>query len=248
MDYDTRERRYKDLRIRTLDLSLESGLSHLAGSFSMIELLSTLYDSVLKTEDKFILSKGHACLPYYLLLREKGLNPHISGHPEIDPTNGIYCTTGSLGHGLPIGVGMALALQLRNQNGRVYVLMSDGECQEGTTWESSLIASKFKLKNLTAIIDNNKIQATDWVENVLPLGDLGKKFEAFGWHVRQINGHDFYAIDEALRIEPSQPYMIIANTVKGKGASYMENDPEWHAKKPKPERLEQAYRELRGEK
>lgn len=248
MELEQRTKRCNELRIKTLDLSLETGLSHLAGSFSMIELLTTLYDSILREEDKFILSKGHACLPYYLLLREKGYKPRLSGHPEIDPANGIYCTTGSLGHGLPIGVGMSMARQFKNQQGRIYVMMSDGECQEGTTWESSLIASKYKLRNLTAIVDDNKIQATDFVENILPLGDLRKKFEAFGWYVAEINGHDFNEIDDALAQLPTQPYMIIANTVKGKGVSYIENNPEWHAKKPKPERLAEAYKELRGER
>ncbi len=248
MNFEQRVKRCNELRIKTLDLSLETGLSHLAGSFSMIELLTTLYDHILKEDDKFILSKGHACLPYYLLLRERGYNPHLSGHPEIDPVNGIHCTTGSLGHGLPIGVGMAMARKFRNKDGKIYVMMSDGECQEGTTWESSLIASKYKLDNLTAIIDNNKIQATDWVDNVLPLGDLRKKFESFGWHVSEIDGHNFEEVESALKKSYDQPYMIVANTVKGKGVSYIENNPEWHAKKPKPERLEQAYRELRGEK
>ena len=131
--------RCRNLRIKTLDLALETGLAHLPGSFSIIEMLAVLNDKVLRPEDTFILSKGHACLPYYLLLREKGYNPHLSGHPEIDPANGIPCTTGSLGHGLPMGVGMALARKLMKEPGRTYVMMSDGECQEGTTWESSLI-------------------------------------------------------------------------------------------------------------
>ncbi len=245
MDPDAFSKRCNDLRIKVLDLSLETGLAHIGGSFSMIELLVSLYDDILKEDDKFILSKGHACLPYYLLLREKGYNPHLSGHPEIDIKNGIPCTTGSLGHGLPISVGMAMARKFKDHPGRIYVMMSDGECQEGTTWESSLIASRHKLNNLTAIIDYNKIQATDWVNNVLPLGDLGKKFEAFGWHHIEIDGHNQYEISSALKTETDQPYAIIANTIKGKGVSYMENDPAWHAKKPTPERLQKAYNELR---
>ncbi len=244
-DIEGMERRSRELRKKVLDLSLDSGLAHLAGSFSMIELLVSIYDHILKEEDKFILSKGHACLPYYAILRERGYNPQLHGHPELDPENGIHCTTGSLGHGLPIAVGMAMARKFKKQNGRIYVMMSDGECQEGTTWESSLIASRFKLDNLTAIVDNNKIQATDWVYKILPLGDLRKKFESFGWYVVEINGHDFNEIIPALRETPKTNYMIIANTKKGKGVSYIENNPEWHAKKPTQERLAKAYEELK---
>lgn len=236
--------RSKDIRRKTLDLALETGLGHLGGAFSMIEILISLYDSVLKPEDKLILSKGHACLPYYLMLREKGYNPHISGHPEIDPSNGIYCTTGSLGHGLPIGIGIALARKLKNKQGQVYVLMSDGECQEGTTWESLDIASRFNLNNLTAIVDYNKIQAIDFIEKTRPSFNLHGKFEAFNFHVSEVNGHDIQEIASALQNKTDKPYVVIAHTTKGKGVSYMENNPEWHGKKPTKERLAKAYEEL----
>ena len=155
------EKKAKELRKKTLDLAVEKGEGHLGGSFSEIEILISLYKEVLKDEDKFILSKGHCCYPLYLLLKEKGLNPKTSPHPDIDIENGINCTTGSLGHGLPIGVGMAFARKIQKKSGRIYVLMGDGECQEGTTWESSLIASQHKLTNLTVIIDHNKLQALD---------------------------------------------------------------------------------------
>ena len=145
--------RGKELRKKVIDLGLEKGDAHLGGSFSEIEILIALFDIVLKEEDKFILSKGHACHPLYILLRERGCNPKISGHPDICETEGLFCTTGSLGHGLPIGVGMAFARKKLNKEGKIYVLMGDGECQEGTTWESSLIANHHKLDNLVVIFD-----------------------------------------------------------------------------------------------
>ena len=239
------ERRALGLRKRVLDLSLETGIGHLGGSLSMIEMMVALYDTALQKKDIFILSKGHCCLPYYLMLREQGYNPRISGHPDRDPINGIKCTTGSLGHGLPLGVGMALAKKLKRKSGKVYVLMSDGECEEGTTWESSLLASKYKLDNLVAFVDNNKMQALGFVDDILPLGDLGKKLEAFGWNVREVDGHSFHEIVPALQVRTYQPYAIVAHTTKGKGVSFMENNAEWHAKKPTAERLKGAYEELK---
>ncbi len=206
----------KNMRKEILDLSLESGIGHLGGSLSMIESMVALYETTLQKEDTFILSKGHCCLPYYLSLRKKGYNPKIGGHPDRDPENGIECTTGSLGHGLPLGVGMALAKKLRGEPGRVYVLMSDGECEEGTTWESSLLASRFKLDNLVAFIDYNKMQALGFIKDILPLNDLGEKLQAFGWDVKEINGHSFQEIVPSLQVRTNKPYAIVANTVKGK--------------------------------
>lgn len=249
MEYDISalKLKAKDLRKKTLDLALETGLSHLGGSLSIIEIIISLYDSVFDDNSKFILSKGHACLPYYLMLREKGYDPHISGHPDKDPKNGILCSTGSLGHGFPIGLGMAFALKEKKEIGKVYVLMSDGECQEGTTWESADIASSKGLDNLVTIVDYNKIQALDSIEKIRPAFNLVEKFKAFNCNVSEINGHDYYEIISALKKEygNGKPHVIIAHTIKGKGVSYMENDPEWHAKKPKAERLARAYEELR---
>jgi len=235
----------KKLRKDTLTLAQQNNGYHFGGSFSIIETLTTLYEKILREEDRFILSKGHACFPLYVLLRERGYNPKIMGHPERDEENGIYATSGSLGHGLPVGVGRALAKKLKKEDGRIYVLMGDGECQEGTTWESALIARQYSLDNLLAIIDNNKIQGSDVTKDVLDLGNLGKKFRAFGWGASIIDGHDFNQIIRALKKQHNQPYAIIANTVKGKGVSYMENNPEWHSKFPDPEKLKQAYNELK---
>ena len=239
------EKKAKELRIKTLDLCLEEGEGHIGGSFSEIEVLISLFDFILLPEDKFILSKGHACYPYYLLLKEKGFNPKISGHPDFDPENNIHCTTGSLGHGLPIGVGMALSRKLKNKKGKIYVLISDGECQEGTTWEASDVAAYHKLDNLIVILDHNKIQAIDKIKDV-SLMNLRRKFEEFGRHVLEINGHDFQEIIESLKKEVKEkPYLIIAHTIKGKGVSYMENTSEWHGRRPTEERLKQAYEELK---
>jgi transketolase len=240
------ESKAKELRKKVLDLAIETGESHLGGSFSEIELLIALYNQILKKEDKFILSKGHAYHPLYLILKEKGYNPKLSVHPDIDEKNGVYCTTGSLGHGFPIGTGMCLARKIENKPGKVYILMGDGECQEGTTWESALIASKNKLDNLCLIIDRNKLQALDEVDKILPLGNLSNKFKEFGFNVSEINGHSFDEILGALNYKSiSKPYAIVANTIKGKGISYMENDPKWHTRLPNQEELKIAYKELK---
>jgi len=236
----------KRLRRGVLDLALETGGDgHLGGSFSEIEILLSLYNNIMTADDKFILSKGHACYPFYILLREKGYNPKISGHPDIDESNGICCTTGSLGHGLPIGVGMALARKLLGKKGRIYVLMGDGEIQEGTTWESSLLAVHYKLDNLMVIIDHNKLQALEPIKNVVSYGSLKDKFEEIGYEAWEVDGHSFEEIIGALGKQPqAKPGILIANTIKGKGVSYMENDPKWHAKKVTIEEVKEAYKEL----
>jgi transketolase len=245
MEINQLKEKAKNLRLKVLDLSLETKEAHLGGCFSEIEILIALYDEILKKEDKFILSKGHCSHPLYLLLRERGYTPKISIHPDIDIENGIYCTTGSLGHGLPIGVGMAMARKIQKKEGLIYVLMGDGECQEGTTWESVLIASKHRLNNLRVIIDYNKVQALDKLEDVLPLENLAAKFRAFNCDVSEIDGHSFTEIISAFNMNYEKPGVIIANTIKGKGVSYMEGNPEWHGRKATPERLKEAYRELR---
>jgi len=240
------EEKARQLRLAVLDIAVEEGEAHLGGSFSEIEILVSLFDKVLKEKDKFILSKGHASIPYYLLLKEKGFNPEIRTHPDLDEKNGIYATTGSLGHGLPIATGMALARKKLNKPGKIYVLISDGECETGTTWESALIASKYSLDNLHVIVDNNKIQAIDWTRNVLPLENLEEKFRAFGFYAKSVLGHSFEELTDSFeRVSYSQPTITLANTVKGKGVSYMENNPDWHGKRVTLERVRQAYEELR---
>jgi len=224
----------KKLRQDTFLAFIEKGEAHLGGSFSMIETLISLYEFFLKKNDKFILSKSHSSFPLCLLLKGKGLNPELTTHLEIDPKNGIHCTTGSLGHGLPIATGMAFARKIKNIKGNIYVMLSDGECQEGTTWESLLIASKHKLDNLILLVDYNKIQALSRLKDALPLHDLSKKFKSFNWNCINIkDGHSFKSIISSLKKKniKNRPTAIIINTIKSKGIREFENDPVWHARK-----------------
>lgn len=224
----------RELRIETFSAFIKKGEAHLGGAFSMIEILIAIYEIILKKADKFILSKSHASYPLCLLLRKKGFKTKLTTHLEIDKRNGIHCTTGSLGHGLPIAVGMAFAKKKQNYKGKIYVLISDGECQEGTTWESLLIATKHKLNNLVIIVDYNKIQALSKLEDALPLDNLYKKFQAFNCNcVNVADGHSFENLIKSFKLsrDTKMPTVIIANTVKGKGIKEFENDPVWHARK-----------------
>lgn len=242
------EQKAKKHRKHIINLAMKTGLSHIGGSFSAVEILISLYDEIMKKGDKFILSKGHSCLGFYLLLQEKGFSPKILGHPDIDKENGIHCTTGSLGHGLPLGVGMAFARKFLNQKGHIYVLLGDGECQEGTTWESLLLAKRFKLNNLTVIVDHNKLQALGAINNFSEDNDLKKKFDAFGFKTTEIDGHNFeelFIILDEQNIEPNLPRAIIAHTIKGKGISFMENDPKWHTRLPNEQEINKANEELK---
>lgn len=236
--------RSKQVRRDTLKLSKANGGYHYGGSFSCVEILICLYDEILESEDKFILSKGHACYPYYVLLREKGLDPKLEGHPILDEKNGVHFTTGSEGHGMPAAVGMALARKIQGKKGRIYVLIGDGECQEGTTWESLLTASFRRLDNLTVIVDYNGIQGAGFLKNILPLSNFPSVGAAIGWSVSEIDGHDPDELLAALEEKGTRPRLIIAYTVKGKGVSYMQNKPEWHAAWVDGELEAQAFKEL----
>jgi len=234
MYYKKLEKKAKKLRQDTFLAFIKKGEAHLGGSFSMIETLIALYEIILKKNDKFILSKSHSSFPLCLLLKERGLNPKLTTHLEIDPKNGIYCTTGSLGHGLPIATGMAFARKIKNIKGKIYVMLSDGECQEGTTWESLLIASKHELDNFIILIDYNKIQALSRLKDALPLHDLSKKFKSFNWNCINIkNGHSFKSLISSMKKKniKNKPTAIIINTIKGKGIKEFENNPIWHARK-----------------
>jgi transketolase len=224
----------KKLRIDTFNQFIKKKEAHLGGSFSIIETLVVLYNLILKKNDKFILSKAHASFPLCILLNEKGFKTKIKTHLELDKKNGIHCTTGSLGHGLPIATGMAFARKLKNTKGNIYVMISDGECQEGTTWESLLIASKHRLKNLVLMIDYNKIQALSKLEDALPLKNLKEKVKSFNWNCLDVkDGHSILQIAKALKNKSKneKPTAIILNTIKGKGIKKFENDPVWHARK-----------------
>ncbi len=242
------EKKAKKLRKDILELALEYKDGHIAPAFSVVEILAVLYNEILNKDDKIILSKGHGCLSLYASLMDKGLNPKISGHPDVDVKQGIHCTTGSLGHGLPIGVGMAFARKFKKEKGHIFVIMGDGECQEGTIWESLNLARKYRLDNLTIIIDYNKLQALTTIKEVMSETNLRAKFEAFGCQVMEINGHNFNELLDNLsttKIKKDIPRIVIADTIKGKGLSFMENKPEWHSRIPAGKLLEQAYEELK---
>ena len=240
MNLKTLNKKANELRKKTFNAFIEKGEAHLVGSFSMIEILITIYDLFLKKNDKFILSKAHASFPLCILLRDKGFDPKIKTHLEIDEKNGINCTTGSLGHGLPIATGMAFARKKQKKTGKIIVMISDGECQEGTTWESLLIANKHKLDNLIIIVDYNKLQALSKLEDALPLNNLFNKFKAFNCNCIELKrGHDFKSIFKAFKKikKNNKPNVIIAHTVKGKGIKEFENDTVWHARQLKGQEI-----------
>ena len=247
MDYKKLTNKARKLRQDTFLAFIKKGEAHLGGSFSMIETLLTLYEVIMKKDDKFILSKAHASFPLCLLLKEKGLKPKLTTHLEIDKKNGIHCTTGSLGHGLPIATGMAFARKLQKIPGKVYVMISDGECQEGTTWESLLIGSKHKLDNLVVLVDYNKIQALSKLKDALPLGDLRIKFKAFNWNCIEVkDGHSFKSLITSFKRKnkKGKPLAIIINTIKAKGIKEFENDPVWHARKLQGKEIEIGKKRL----
>ena len=246
---DTKLLKNKAMKLRqdTFKEFIKKGEAHLGGSFSMIEILVAMYEKVLTKKDKFLLSKAHASFPLCILLRSKGFKTKITTHLEIDEKNGINCTTGSLGHGFPIATGMAFARKKQKMSGNIYVLISDGECQEGTTWETLLIAAKHKLDNLVLLIDYNKIQALTKLDDALPLSSLSKKLISFNWNCLNIkDGHSFQSIIKALTKKRKKgiPTAIIFNTTKGKGIKEFENDPVWHARKVSKEDINIAKRRL----
>jgi transketolase len=205
------------------------GGTHFGGSLSCVEILKVLYDTILTKDDIFILSKGHACWPYYVLLNEKGLHPKIESHPHADSYNGIHCSTGSLGHGLPFGLGIALSKKIKKEKGTVYVLMGDGECQEGTLWESLLIAASKKINNIVVIVDNNSFQGCGSTSELFKTSKLHDIAIICGWDTITIDGHNDDEIINSMQCF-NNPKIVIANTIKGKGISFMENKPEWHSK------------------
>lgn len=243
------EERSRKLRIEIFDLSRKRGGYHFGGALSSADILVCLYKKILQPKDEFILSKGHSAFALYPLLIEQGYNPTISGHPDMDIENGIACTTGSLGMGYPTAIGKALSKKIKNEQGTIYVLMGETELQEGTGWESLLIATHHKLDNLVCIVDHNKNQGSGCVDEILSFGDIEKKLRSFGAEVFRINGHSHQEIIDKLSIPtPERCKFIIADTIKGKGAKVMEKNPgKWHAKFPSPEQLKQVYNDLGSE-
>lgn len=239
--------RGKQIRRDTLKLARENGGYHFGGCFSATEIISSLYDSVMGKEDVFLLSKGHSCWPLYVILKERGLSPRLQSHPHRDPANGIAWTSGSLGHGFPAAIGIALAKILQKKEGRVFVLLGDGECQEGTTWESLLLAARLQLSNLTVIVDNNHIQGSDYTEAILPIIDpVISVARTAGWaFTMAMRGHEESCLVAAFQKTFSDPHLIFVQTEKGKGVSFMEDLPEWHAKWPSDEQYKAALEELK---
>jgi len=241
---------------------------HLGAALSVIDLLTVLYHRVLRVDpaspsdpdrDRFILSKGHAAIALYCVLAERGFFPReildsfgcrgtiLGGHPDMLKVPGVEASTGALGHGLPFAVGSALAGRMDGKNYRVYALLGDGECQEGSVWEAALFAPCHRLDNLTVIIDYNKMQAMDHLDNIVSLEPLARKWESFGWEVREVDGHDLGALCELFGNLPGgtgKPALIIAHTVKGKGVSFMEGKPIWHYRLPDDDEREILCREL----
>ena len=245
----------RDIRKKILKVSNSAKSAHIGSSLSIVDILLVLYKKFLK-KNIFILSKGHACLAYYCvlqkfnyitdkILKSYGKNNTILLSHVSHKVPGVVFSTGSLGHGLPYAVGRALAEKIDKKNKKIYVLISDGELNEGTTWESLLFASFHKLDNLVIIIDYNKIQSLDFTKNVLQIEPLNKKLISFGCNVKIINGHNYYKIYNSLLYKSkNKPYVIIANTINGKGVKFMENSILWHYKSPNNEELIKAINEL----
>lgn len=255
----------KEIRKKVLKMKFSSQSSHIGSAFSCVDILAVLYFKILnidpknpKTEnrDRFILSKGHAASALYATLAQRRFfsknilknycqnGKKLAGHTIKDCVPGVEVSTGSLGHGLPMGIGLALAGKKKY---RVFVLMSDGECDEGSNWEAALFASHHKLDNLTAIIDYNKFQALGKTNDILNLEPLKQKWTSFGWHAKEINGHNYSEIEKSLKDVPFQknkPSVIICHTIKGKGISFMQNKLEWHYKSLSKEEFKLALREL----
>ena len=256
-----------DIRRTALEMIARARSSHVGSVFSAAEILSVLYGSVLNVRpsepdwpdrDRFVLSKGHACAGLYAVLAARGFFPRerlkgfyvdggsLAGHATHKGVPGVEVSTGSLGHGLALSVGLAAGARRRGAPWNVYVLLSDGECDEGSTWEAALLAPQLGATNLTAIVDYNKIQSLGRVDEVLPLEPFADKWRAFGWDVREVDGHDIAALEAAL--DPAgagdRPRCILAHTVKGKGVSFMEDDLLWHYRTPAGDELAAARKEL----
>ena len=258
----------RQVRRDIINMTANAGSGHPGGSLSAVELMvSTFYNHMrvdpknpkAEDRDRFVLSKGHAAPCYYAVLAELGfisrdefknfrqLHSILQGHPDCKKVPGVDASTGSLGQGCSIAVGMALGAKLLGKDTKVFTLLGDGECQEGQIWEALMSAAHYKLDNLTVMVDNNGLQIDGETKDVMPTEPLDKKFEAFGWHVIKIDGHDFEQIEAAYKEAEQtkgQPTMILAKTIKGKGVSFMENNAGWHGKAPNDEQWAQAKAEL----
>jgi len=258
----------KRLRRHIITMTGKAGSGHPGGSLSAVEIVTALYFRVLRHKpsdpqwserDRFILSKGHAAPLLYAALAECGyfpvdelltlrqLDSRLQGHTDRTLTPGVEMTAGALGQGLSFAIGVALAGLLNSQTYQVYVLLGDGECDEGQVWEAAMAAAHFKVGNLVAIVDNNGQQIDGWNRDVMNLDPFNKKWQAFGWHVIEVDGHDLSQLIDAFdqaKLVKGQPTIIIAHTTKGKGVSFMENNPDFHGKAPNAAEVEIALKEL----
>ena len=258
----------KKVRIHSLKMANKGGGSHIGSALSIADILAVLYaeilhldpkDPKLEQRDRFVLSKGHAGAALYATLAETGFFPNsklathyqdgsdLCGHVSHKGIPGVEVSTGSLGHGLSLATGMALAAKIDQKKHRIFALLSDGECDEGSTWEAVLFAAHHHLDNLIAIIDYNKIQSLGTVADVLELEPLADKWRSFGWQVQEVDGHNHQQLQSklsALPLESESPSVIICHTVKGKGVSFMENTVLWHYRIPKGDEYAAALQEL----
>ena len=258
----------KELRREMIKTVCRAGGGHMPATLSIIDVVTVLYYGILNIDpnkpddphrDRFILSKGHACVALYVALADKGFfDKHhlvtfgkcgtvLGGHPDMHKIPGVEASTGALGHGFPFGVGIALSGKLDNEHYRVFTLLGDGECQEGSIWEAAMFASHHKLDNLTAIVDFNKQQAMDYLDKIVSLEPFAEKWRAFGWEVKEVDGHDFDQLHDIFNSCPfvkGKPNLIIAHTTKGKGVSFMEHDPLWHYRMPNLEEMKIVCKDL----
>lgn len=258
----------KELRKKIFLTALKGGTAHLASAFSCLEILYTLYEKAvmrydsrnpeMPERDRLILSKGHAGLALYCIMCKVGfmdenelqtfLQPgtHIGGEPCMRDIRGVEASTGSLGHGLSIATGMAMAQKMDGIQAKTYVILGDGECEEGTIWEGALSASAFHLDNLVAVLDCNQLQKMGTIEETISQINWKEKWESFGWAVREVNGHDIDELTACFQEEnrTGRPLLIIAHTIKGKGVSIMENNPIWHFKLPNRKEIKYFLEEL----
>ncbi|QSF44665.1 transketolase [Paenibacillus tianjinensis] len=254
-----------NIRKSILHMVHYSKSSHVGTCLSIVDILYVLYFEKLNIDplqplmshrDKFILSKGHGGAALYATLAERGFFPKehldqyyvnngmLPGHLDMEAVPGIEASAGSLGHGLSIGVGMAVANRQSGNPGEVFVLLGDGECNEGSVWEAVMLAATLQLKNLTVIIDYNKLQSFGWTNEVIDQSNMAERWRSFGWETYEIDGHNLAEIRDVLSIEQTKPKAVIAHSIKGKGVSFMENKLEWHYKSPNGDELKIAYDEL----
>ena len=262
------EARAKKLRRHIITMTGKAGSGHPGGSLSSVEIVTALYFGLLRHKpsdlqwtdrDRFILSKGHAAPLLYAALAECGylpidelitlrqLDSRLQGHTDRTVTPGVEMSAGALGQGLSFAIGVALGGRLNSQKYRVYVLLGDGECDEGQVWEGAMAAAHYKVDNLVAIVDNNGLQIDGWNRDVMNLDPFNKKWQAFGWHVIEVDGHDLAQLIDAFnqaKLIKGQPTVIIAHTIKGKGVSFMENNAAFHGKAPTAAEVEIALKEL----